>query len=181
MNIFAAVKQLTFVAKLFAAAKLNLEDFITAGDESALAAHIEGQRQAGSSAATTSITIDTVAMETKLLTDAGITVAEGQTPAQALAAHITAVKAAADRQSALCAAMTAAGIKVTEATTVEQFTKALEDRISTRAGEELAKRGVGTAFVKDTPAADPTAAITSPKSELFGLAKVRAALEVRRN
>lgn len=164
LNIFTATRTLTFVGKLFAAAKLNLDEFVATGDETALQAHIAAQIAAAAPATPAAPAVATL-------------------PEGALsAADATALRAERDASraevSALRSALNAAGVKFGADAKPEQLAAALEARISTRAGEELAKRGVGTAFVADAPAADPASAPKAAATEgLTGLARTVAALK----
>lgn len=99
------------------------------------------------------------------LVAAAVTEAQRETAAaleKAAAEVATAQNALAQSQTArnqaegtLSAVVAAAGVKVEAAATTEQIAKAIDDRIALRAGEELAKRGVGT-FPSNTPEANPT-------------------------
>lgn len=154
MNILAANKNLAFVGKLFAAAKLNLEDFIATGDESALQAHLDAQR-----ATPTAPEASTIAAKDTEIAD--------------LKSQLAAANAANSkhdvRHTALVATLAAAGVKFAATDKPEALAPALEARISTRAGEELAKHGL-----RDFPAqqveADPTkpAAATKIDPKLTG-------------
>lgn len=160
MNIFAATKTLAFVNKLFAAAKLNLDEFVAAGDESALQAHIAAQSTGAAPA-------DTAAKDTEI--------ANLKTQ---LANSNTANSDHATRHSAIVTTLSAAGVKFSAADKPETLAPALEARISTRAGEELAKRGLRD-FPAQTVEADPTKVAAKVDQKLTGLARTRAAFKAR--
>lgn len=171
MNIFTATRHLAFVGKLFAAAKLNLDEFLAAGDESALHAHLESLR--GTASATVSVTLDGKQVDAAILSaikGAGIEVKEGATPAEALKAALAAAEA---KHTALISALTAKGVKVTAESSPEAVGTALDSRISTAAGELLAKRGLRD-FPEQQVETDPTkpGAVKTTRSGVAGLADI---------
>jgi hypothetical protein len=157
------------LAAQYAAAGLNVETMIAAGPD-ALRAHI---------ATASADTIGKAVADTVKTCQASLDSAlaeKAASDAKATAAT-TSASAATTRHATVAAALATAGITVAPEATLDQMTKAIEDRISTRAGEELAKHGVGTAFVNNTPSADPASGARLKNTSLTGLARVQASLE----
>lgn len=171
MNILTAVRNLSFVAKLFAAAKLDLNAMIDTGDETALAAHIEAASKVIAPAAPVAITAEhpEVAALIKSATDA--LTARYQTEFF-------------DDLTAMNKGLVDAGVKFEKSSakgkTVDDIaacvTTAVNNRISIKAREILATHGV-TEFATDLPDSDPEALEKSKikASGLTGLARVQAA------
>jgi hypothetical protein len=157
------------LAAQYAAAGLNVETMIAAGPD-ALRAHI-----ATASAALIAQAVADTVKTCQAQLDAAIA-AKDAALAKSTEATATA-SAATTRHATVANALATAGITLAPDATPEQLLKAIEDRISTRAGEELAKHGVGTAFVTNTPSADPAAAARPKNTSLTGLARVQASLE----
>lgn len=157
MNIFSKVKAFDFVAKLFAAARLNLTAMVEAGDENALKAALD--QAAKSAAAPTGPTAAEVAEVSAENAKLGARVTELETQLATATGRAdkaeAAAKASAATLSGYQAAFAAAGLKSEKP---EDFGKALQDRISTRAGEKLGELGVRTDFVQDDPNGDPAKA-----------------------
>lgn len=142
MNILTAVRNLSFVSKLFTAAKLDLNAMIEAGDETALAAHIE----AGSKAAPV-VAITGDHPEVAALISAALA------PVSAQLASLQA------QSSAFVSGVSAAGVKIeaaqADAPTAEEIAASINARAAIVAQEQLAKRGLAS-FPGSEPAADPT-------------------------
>ncbi len=177
MNIFTATRHLAFVGKLFAAAKLNLDEFIDAGDETALQAALEARGTAAPSSPV-AVTIDAGAVDAAIvaaLKGAGVEVKEGGTAVDALKS----VLAAKDAQLvALTAGLGKSGIVVKAADEKKgvqesDVTAAVDNRISLKAAELNGR--LGTPPVAPALNNNPAAAPRADKNELKGLAKVQAA------
>lgn len=153
MNVFTAISRLALVGKQFAAAGLNLEEFIASGDESALKAHLATLAPAAA---------DTSAKDTEI-------------------ARLTASAAAINASHAqLTAALASAGVAVTasdpkKGVQASDYAAALEKRIAVKAAELTAALGTRPieAQVTNDPASAPKAA--AAPAPLFGLARVKAA------
>lgn len=160
MNIFTATRTLGFVAKLFAAAKLNLDEFVAAGDESALQAHIAAHGAAAGPADTTAKDTEIADLKSQLAT------------AKAAAAeHAT-------RHASVVSVLATAGVKFAATDKPEAVTAALESRISMRAGEELAKRSLRD-FPEQKIEADPTKPAAVLDAKLPPLSRLAAKLTAR--
>jgi hypothetical protein len=128
----------------------------------------------------------------ELITEAGFTLAAGADPIAALksglAAHNTAVAALATATEQLKAlpilqaqlsAIRAAKIEFAADADAAAVTKALDARISMRAGEELAKHGLKE-FPKQTVSTDPTQVQAPTDPKLTGIARTQALFEAKR-
>lgn len=141
MNVFASSRQLAFVTKLFAAAGLNIQDFIQANDESALRAHLESLKGEEPTAA-----------QAALLTAAGIQIAAEQKPSDALKAHLAGKDSAIE---VFTAGLSAAQVKVVAAdakagVTAADVKAAIDARVSVAASELTAT--IGTRPIETTVA-----------------------------
>lgn len=166
MKIFAALKQIEFAAKLFAAAGFNFQAAVDAKDENALKAHIE-QAVAAAPARTVEPTAEQIqALATSELR-AQLKLGADVDPI----AHLASIATAQAEFTAIKSGLTAAGVKFEKP---EGFAAALEARINTRAGEELAKRGLRD-FPEQVVTDDPAkAAKVQTDFKLTGRARYRA-------
>jgi len=160
-NILQATKRLAFVGKLFTTAKLDLDAMIDAGDETALAAHLE---QAGKGSAAPAAPAP-----------AAIT-AEHPEVAALISAAVAPLKF---QLAAVDEALAAVGIKGASTAEPEAMAKSFEDRIAIKAAEELAKKGV-TSFAATEANPDPTKPAPAPKAaNLSGRERYRAAFQAQ--
>lgn len=156
-----------FAVKLFAAAKLDFHQAFASGDENALKVAIEkfvGEKSAPSVDVAAAVEAATSELQKQLKAE--------QDKSAAVAAQA----------GALNSALAAFGAKVVAADAAKGITqadveKALADRSSILAQEQLAKLGL-PAPLATTPAADPTKA-AAPKldPQLKGFARVQAAFK----
>lgn len=164
MKIFAALKQSEFAAKLFSSIGFDFHSAFAAKDDAALKQFVDGAIAAAPVKAgdpTDEQVTALVSAELRAL----LHVAADKDPV----AEVTRLAA---EHAAITAQLSAAGIKFESPETLKA---ALDARISMRAGEELAKRGLAE-FPEQQISKDPTkapAAATEPK--LTGLARTHAA------
>lgn len=159
MNIFTATRQLAFIGKLFAAAKLNLDEFVAGNDETALQAHIASLQPVAAAPA------DTSAKDTEI-------------------ANLKSQLSTATTQLVtLNAALTKSGIKAVAADPKlglqeTDLTAAIEARISMKAGELTA--ALGTKPIEAQVVVDPKAAAKPVDPKLTGIDRTRAAFAAQR-
>lgn len=173
MNILAKSRAFDAVLVLCTAANIDLNALLALKDENALKAHIDALVTAGAKPTDEQLA-EAVTAE---IAAAGITIAEGVTPADAIRAAVAAADGAGATR--VLAAVQAAGVKVEGSAKPEQVTQAINDRVSVAAREQLAKHGL-TDLPGDEPNEDPSKAPKAKGPELTGLARVTAALEAKR-
>lgn len=177
MNFLAAVKTASFAERLLKAAGLDLAQLAAAGDDSALAAHIEQLATSARQSAPAPAQITAEHPEVAALISAHVTAA--------LAAQAAELSAAAEpfraQATILAAGLGALGIAPKAADEAKglqsaDVSAALKAYAAKEARALLAAKGFSAAPLADEPAADP-AKPAAPKvaSGLTGLARAIAA------
>lgn len=188
MKIFAALKQIEFVLKLFAAAGFtNFAAALESKNENALKDFISSQAKVEKLVEKVIEPTDEqiqglVSAELReQIAAAGITLKADTDPVAALKDGLATYSALLARNTLVEEQLAALGIKFVAADakvglTAADITKAVSDRVSLKAAELTAQLGTKpvTTQVVASPAAAPGEAA---KSQLTGLAKVQAAFE----
>ena len=149
MNLFTALKQSTFAAKLFSAIGFDFESAFKASNETALKAHFDAALSAAKNESAES------AKQLQAGLDAAVA-ANLQ-----LETRVTELTAAAALLPALSAAVTAAGINLADCRddkgvfSAEKFTAAHKASVTVACRIELAKHGIRP--LDETPVADAAA------------------------
>jgi hypothetical protein len=180
-NLFTATRTVAFVTKLFAAANLNLQSMVDAGEENALKAHIE-KATAAAPATPGTPTAEEIAEVNASLEKAvkenetlGAQVKDLSAKNAKAAEETISLNAQITTLTAQLTAVRAAKIEFAADAKPEAITAAVAARISKAAGEELAKHGL-TQFPEQNVEADPTKPEAKNETKnLTGLAKVQAA------
>lgn len=152
MNILAKSRAFDAVVALFAATSIDLNALLAQKDPNALQAHLDTLAKPTDEQIAEALIAE--------VTAAGITIAEGQTPAVAIKQAID--LADANGEARMVAAVQAAGVKLATNPKPENVTAAINDRVATKAREMLATHGIKTG---DMPASDPAEDPTKPSKQ----------------
>lgn len=170
MHFLKSVQTAAFADRLFKAAGLDLSALAAAGDESALAAHIESlvaaaRQQAPAPAIT--------AEHPEVAPLIAAAVAAAQEPLQAT------IREHGFRLTAINGAISAAGIKLADTASGAEIGASLAAGLKAHAAKEaraiLAAKGFAAHALDDAPAADPAQPGAKPPANLTGLDRTRAA------